>query len=126
MNISNSINQLKRTASDLCRGKRVYDASNWLNSTEKVVCIGSSADLFTESNAIEIDLPVTSQYDGKTLIVYGKNVVLHNSMPQSNTYSLNLFIDRGNLLLDENGTAPNNTFDKDGNLNGAILANYIR
>lgn len=65
----------------------------------------------------------TAEYDGKTFIVYGKNVVLENSMPQSNAYALNLFVDKGNVIFKE-GTSV--MFDKDGNLGGTIGGNFLR
>ena len=46
--------------------------------------------------------------------MYGRNVVLSGTMPQDDTLALNLFVDRGNVLLSnpEAGVY----FDKDGNL----------
>lgn len=128
MNISNSINQLKRNASSLCRGKKVYDETTWTNSTANVVCIGTPADDFLETDPVVINLANTSDYNGKTIIVYAKNVVLQDTMPQSNDYALNLFIDRGNVELQENGS-PSNHFDGNGNLGGmagTVSANFIR
>ncbi|MBP6910449.1 hypothetical protein KBC03_02515 [Patescibacteria group bacterium] len=124
MNISNSINQLKRNASALCRGKKVYDYSTWTTATESTICVGAPADDFTETDPVVIDLGVTADYSDKTIIVYGRNVTLVGTMPESTSYSLNLFIDRGNALLQE--VAPTTTFDKDGNLSGTIEATYIR
>ena len=114
MNISNSINELKRNASSLCRGKKVYDYTTWTSSTENTVCIGTTADDFTESDPVVIDLNNPSMYSAKNIVVYAKNVILQNSMPSSTSYSLNLFVDRGNVMLQE--TTPSVGFDKDGNL----------
>lgn len=124
MNISNSINQLKRNASALCRGKKVYDYTTWTSASENIICVGAPADDFTETDPVVIDLATTADYSDKTIIVYGKNVTLQGTMPASTSYSLNLFIDRGNALIDE--VTPTVTFDKDGNLSGSITGTYIR
>lgn len=97
------------------------------------MCVGVSSDDFSEIDPVVIDLANTSSYTNKTIVVYGKNVVLSGSMPQDDTLSLNLFVDRGNVLL-SNPTAEV-YFDKDGNLGdgssvclttGCTLATYLR
>lgn len=124
MNISNSINQLKRNASELCRGKRVYDYTNWRGVSASVICIGSVNDSFSEIDPVVIDPSVTSDYDGKTIIVYNKNVILRDNMPK--TAALNLFVDRGNVLLRPSGNPLTSSFDKDGNYGGAVTGSYLR
>ncbi len=127
MNISNSINQLKKTASSLCRGKYVYDDTNWTTAAAGgVVCIGRASDDFSEVDPVMIDLGSVADYDGKTIIVYGKNVVLSHSMPASSSYALNLFVDRGNVSLYYDPTEHSVGFDKDGNLGGSISGNFLR
>lgn len=124
MNISTSINQLKRNASSLCRGKRVYDQSNRQSAPEGVVCIGSASDIFTESDPVEIDLNDTNQYENKTFVIYGKNVELFGTMPEAYDYALNMFVDRGNVLLRD--PDPSVSFDANGNLGGGINGVYLR
>lgn len=123
MNISNSINQLKRVASQLCRGKTVYDDTNWANAGEGVVCIGSPSDSFSDIDPVTINLADTNNYDGKTLVVYSKNVVVVENMPSDT--ALNIFIDKGNLLISPPSPA-GSAFDKDGNYGGAITWLLLR
>lgn len=92
----------------------MYDESTWRSSPSGVVCIGSPSDDFNESSPVEIDLTNTASYAAKTFIVYGKNIVLSGSMPQSSTIALNLFADRANVLLQH--PSADVYFDKDGNL----------
>lgn len=61
-----------------------------------------------------IDLADTADYVGKTLVVYGKNVILEGTMPQATDITLNLFVDRGNIIMKD--TTAGVYFDKDGNL----------
>ncbi len=123
MNISNSINQLKRTASTLCRGKTVYDETNWTNPSSGVVCIGDPDASFSEFDPVIIDLDNDTNYNGKTIVVYNKNVMLQNEMPDG--VALNIFVDQGNLLIDSPSSITR-TFDKDGNDGGSISGFYLR
>lgn len=120
MNISNNINQLKRNASTLCRGKQVHNESSWLgaagggDAASSTVCIGTSSTEFSDADPVVIDLANTPTYLGKTIVVYGKNVILQGTMPQANDITLNLFVDRGNIIMQD--TTADVYFDKNGNL----------
>ena len=124
VNIASNINQLKRNASNLCRGKTVYDNQVNLQSVDGIICVGSPSDDYSDSTTdrLDIDLNNPAQYDDKIIIVYGRNVYLQNSMPQSTDYNLNLFVDRGNVFIRSMSPLVN-YFDKDGNLGNPADAN---
>ncbi len=103
--IGSLINQVNKNASSLCRGKRLYEPSEWnealLNNT--IVCI--VADAYDPWVKVSLDLQEVSDYDGKTFILKNVDLVLLDSMDESSNVPLNVFIDGGNLMLQ---SIPNN------------------
>ena len=94
--ISNIINAANRNVERLCRGKWIQD--NWINwsaQTSKVICLSWS--LATSSTA-----PTPKQLSWKTVVVRNADLVIDMDPNgyQSDKDSIDLFIDRGNLLLD--------------------------
>ena len=96
INNTKLINYARQKAEILCRWKwkNSYSANNWLNS--KVVCLSGNTTI-TSDKSKEI------RDNGKTLIVKGWNVVVKN-MPIIDDKNYDIFIDHGNLLIEDNGS----------------------
>jgi hypothetical protein len=91
--IGSLINTVNKNASSLCRGKKVYDPSQWnealLNNT--IVCV--SAESYDPLVKVSLDLQETVDYEGKTFVLKNVDLVLSDSMETSSAISLNVFVD---------------------------------
>jgi hypothetical protein len=115
VNTSDVLNALRKNASTLCRGTSWDTSSSTITlnqaytNNKTVICIGSVAadglSYVDGSSPVIIDLSDTVTYDGKEIIVRGRNVILRNGSVPSVTNALNLFVDNGNILVQ------NDTFD---------------
>jgi len=90
INSSTIINFAKQKAQELCQGKQFNQP---LSSPGPILCYD------TETT---IDLS-TNDYQNKTIIVENANVILQNSMWETSA-PLDIFIDKGNLYLDNTAT----------------------
>lgn len=145
VNTSDILNALRKNGDALCRGQQKYggewaffdDDGNQWNLDEmglenrSVLCFVNDQDsesYIAWQRPLWIDLSNPNIYDGKEIIVKGRNVVLANSMPNDESV-LNLFVDNGNVYLQDAGpfatqvantTAETayKTFDKWGNYIG--------
>ena len=101
--ISNVINVASRNAERLCRGKwKEYE--NWVTSWEhapNIVCLS----WFSSTS----NVPTPKQISWKTIIVRNADFTINmNNDYQSDSDSIDLFIDKGNLLLDTSSVDINN------------------
>ena len=88
------------------------------------MCIGKPSDEFSENDPVVINLDNVSEYQDKTFIIYAKNVFLESFMPDGQK-ALNLFVDRGNVLLSADADT-SAKFNKNGTLGNDIDALYIK
>ncbi len=120
VNTSDILNALRKNSDALCRGQQKYwgegsyfdeDGSQgnldemWLEN-KNVLCFMNDREeenYMPWQRPLWIDLSNPSIYDGKEIIVKGRNVVLANSMPDDQSV-LNLFVDNGNVYLHDGGT----------------------
>ena len=95
-NINNAtlINQAKQNMEKVCKGKTWSTNTALQASNDSVLCF--------QNGPLTIDLLTDETlYHDKTIIMEWGNIVLHNSM-QSTFDGLDIFIDQGNLYLDNN------------------------
>lgn len=102
------INAAKQTSEELCRNR-------W-NQGEKngVICIDEKYP-----GTLGVSLSIDSSYENKTLIVSGLDVVIPSNYLLSKTHKnpLDIFINKGNLVLVQDGSNTGNlmSFDVQGN-----------
>jgi hypothetical protein len=92
--ISNAdiINEAAQNAEKLCKGKTWLTTNNWPNNYADDILCFNNTDL-------SIDLVNNaSDFSNKTIIVRNGNVIMSNTMSNASP-SLDLFIDQGNLYL---------------------------
>ncbi len=104
MNLNNAtlINQAKKQAESLCRGKWKYNASDF-NSKASVNCM--------QLERGEISLSM-EDLEETTLILRNGNIKLFSSKTTASTPPLNIFIDGGKLILKTDGSHRQNFDDK--------------
>lgn len=113
VNTSDILNSLRKNSDALCRGQTKYNedngfTTNFLQSAAanaEVVCIineNGGSDYISGQDPLIINLSNPNEYDGINIVVKWRNVVLKGSVPNKQ-YAINLFVDNGNVYLD-NGT----------------------
>lgn len=108
INTSDILNTLRKNSDAACRGQQKIN-SGWpvwslVTGTPRTVCVfnDNGWDEFDLSYSSDvpfvINLANPSEYDGIEFVVKWRNVVLEGSVP-GKEYSINLFVDNGNVLL---------------------------
>lgn len=92
------INKVKQTANLICRWRENLTDSTLLSHEDSILCF--NYDEYDPANALTIDLS-DNNYQGKTIVARNADVVLINSMDE-NSPSLDLFVDKGNLYIENN------------------------
>lgn len=137
VNTSDILNSLRKNSDALCRGQTKYNEDNgfntnflqWAASNADVVCIvneNGGSEYLTDQIPLTINLSNPNEYDWINIVVKWRNVILKGSVPNKQ-YSINLFVDNGNVYLDNGSFATevvNNTantgsytvFDAQGNM----------
>jgi len=102
INTSTFINQVKKTARNLCRGNNIYQSNTLPTGDESVVCFGY--DNYNPTQQITIDLVNhANRYRNKTIIVKNADVFFSWSM-NTTSPTINIFVDNGNIFLRNHAT----------------------
>ncbi len=112
VNTSDILNSLRKSSDALCRGQRKFGEESEIyptflkeytsRSNSTVVCVTNEQggeDYISDQEPLFINLANPNEYDGIDIIVKGRNVVLKWSVPNKQ-YAINLFVDNGNVYLD--------------------------
>lgn len=114
--ISNAdiINQALQNTENLCKGKIRLTNTILPASTEEVLCF--------QNTDLSIDLTAdANEYENKTIIMRNGNIILSETMSSSSA-PIELFIDQGNLYLNNTMTSMQN-FDAQGYTDDAGITN---
>lgn len=102
--MSKVLDKARVKANSLCRWKDDTTTTTLGASAAQVICLRGNAN-----SRVTINLADITSYNGKTIIVKNKDVILEWSMPA--TASIDLFIDGGKLLLKNQSSMPVQSFD---------------
>ena len=95
--ISNIVNSVSKNAERICRWKWQKDWVNWGGALPDVICL-------SWASATSYKSPTPKQISWKTIVVKNADLIVDMSNSDGNGYqwnndSIDLFIDRGNLIL---------------------------
>jgi len=120
---STLMNQVKKTAQNLCKWRQNYAGTSYLGNTDPVVCF--LFDEYNISNEVTIDLLNDTEFIGKIIVIKNGNLVFQNSMTDMDP-PLEISVTNGNLYLDNTPGMNLQNFDSEGYLaSTGIVAQWM-